>query len=118
MELAHLPIIDWDLGIKLAGNQRALAEDMLAMLLKDLASTARSIKSKHESRDYQKMQQEVHKLRGAVSYCGLPRIKSLLDQLETNLKNHIMDDLPSIVNQFDKEVSLLLEHYPLSAIES
>ncbi len=110
MEIAHLPVIDWNLGLKLAGNQRELAEDMLTMLLKDLDTTANSIKEKHNIQDYKKMQQEVHKLRGAVSYCGLPRLKSILDQLETNLKTHIMDDLPSLLSLFDKEVTLLLEH--------
>lgn len=118
MELAHLPLIDWTLGIKLAGNQRDLAEDMLTMLLKDLNSSVVSIKEKHKIQDYKKMQQEVHKLRGAVSYCGLPRLKSILDHLETSLKTHIMDDLPSLLDLLDTEVALLLEHHSLSAIES
>lgn len=111
MELTHLPLIDWTLGIKLAGNQRDLAEDMLAMLLKDLHGAVASIKERHKMRDDKKMQQEIHKLRGAVSYCGLPRLKSILEHLETKLKTHIMDDLPSLLDLLDTEVALLLEHH-------
>jgi HPt (histidine-containing phosphotransfer) domain-containing protein len=111
MEFTHLPLIDWTLGLKLAGNQRDLAEDMLAMLLKDLNTSRISIKEKHKIQDYKKMQQEIHKLRGAVSYCGLPRLKSTLEHLETKLKTHIMDDLPSLLDLLDTEINLLLEHH-------
>lgn len=111
MDFSHLPTVDWNLGIRLAGNQRDLAEDMFSMLLKELGGSKNSIKEYHKSKDYKKMQQEVHKLRGAVSYCGLPRLKSILEHLETRLKTHIMDDLPSILDLLDTEVTHLLEHH-------
>lgn len=110
MELAHIPSIDWNLGIKLAGNQRQLAEDMLNLLLKDLDEVTHRISEQYQSQDYKKMQQEVHKLRGAASYCGVPRLKTILEQLETSLKTHIMDNLPSLLSLLDTEVSLLLQH--------
>jgi two-component system, NarL family, sensor histidine kinase BarA len=112
MELAHLPIIDWHLGTKLAGNQRGLAEELLSFLLKDLDSVVDGIKELHKSTDYKKMQQQVHRLHGAVCYCGVPRLKFILAQLETHIKNNIMDDLPSLLEQLDTEVKLLLEHHP------
>lgn len=110
MELAHLPIIDWPLGIKLAGNQRSLAEEMMTVLKNDLADVVASIKKRHKAGDYKKMQQEIHKLHGAVCYCGVPRLKSILAELETHLKTNIIGDLPSLLTQLDTETTLLLEY--------
>ena len=112
MDFASLPIIDWDLSLKLAGNQRALAEDMLNLLTRDLPTDLERIKLHHNQKDDKKLLQEIHKLHGAVSYCGLPRLKYILAQLESELKNHIMVNLPSLLNQLDTEVIRLLEHFP------
>ena len=85
------PIIDWELGIRLAGNKRDLAEDLLALFISKLAEELNTIKSLHQSENYPELTQRVHKLHGASCYCGIPRIKRVLAQLETELKNNIMD---------------------------
>ena len=36
MEPTHLPVIDWELSVKLAGNRHDLAEEMLKLFLKTL----------------------------------------------------------------------------------
>lgn len=112
MELEHLPIIDWDLGIKLAGNQQPLAHDLLGLLVNSLPQEVFTIKDLHAKKNYPELTKQVHKLRGAVAYCGLPRLKTLLSLLETELKNHIMFSLPPLIDQLDVEVTLLLLHYP------
>jgi two-component system sensor histidine kinase BarA len=110
--LNNLPIIDWEAGIRLAGNQRTLAEDLLQFLLKDLNATLTSIKELHNIQDYKKLLHETHKLHGAVRYCGLPRLKIILERLESDLKNNIMDDLSLHLQQLDTEIKILLEHHP------
>lgn len=112
VEINHLPIIDWESGTKLAGGQRSLAEDLLDFLIKSLPQDVAKIKDLHEKKNYSDLKYQVHKLHGAVSYCGLPRLKTLLSRLETDIKNHIMFSLPPLINQLDFEVTLLLLHYP------
>lgn len=109
MDLKHLPIIDWEAGTKLAGNNRDLAEDMLSMLTSDLLEVIDRIKQLHIQQDYQNLLQQTHKFHGAVRYCGLPRLKIILDLLETDLKNNIMEHLSSLIQQLDIEITLLLE---------
>lgn len=111
MDLNNLPIIDWELGLKLAGNKRDLAEDMLKLMIGTLPDELTSIKKLYEDKNYTNLLESVHKLHGAISYVGLPRIKTILFHLERDLKNNIMDSLPTHVNQFDTEVSLLLQYY-------
>ena len=111
MELDHLSVIDWELGIKLAGNKRDLAEEILNMLIKNLPDDMSAITQLYHDKNYLGLLQRVHKLHGAICYCGLPRLKTVLSHLETDLKSHIMDSLPSLHDQLHAEVNLLLEHY-------
>ena len=109
--LKDKPVIDLPLGIKLAGGNQALALDMLAMLSRDLPENLSNIKQLAKNTEYSALKDAVHKLHGAACYCGTPRLKSLLFRLESDLKNHIMESLPSLLNQLDIEVTLLLEQH-------
>ena len=111
MELDKLPVIDWELGIKLAGRDKKLAEDILEALIKTLPSELSTIKQLYNDQNHLPLRQQIHKLYGAVCYCGTPRLKTVLAHLETDLKNNIITNLPSLFNQLDIEVGLLLEHY-------
>ncbi|EKD70730.1 MAG: hybrid sensory histidine kinase BarA [uncultured bacterium] len=111
IELNPLPVIDWDHSLKLAGHDTRLATDILAFLIKNLPEDLLIIKKLSVNDEYQELTRVIHKLHGAVCYSGTPRLKILLKRLETDLKNHIMDDLPSLLNQLETEVSLLLEQY-------
>jgi HPt (histidine-containing phosphotransfer) domain-containing protein len=109
IELNNLPAIDWELGKQLAGGKQNLAEDLLTLLLKNLKTDLAEINQHYLDKNYAALTSCVHKLHGAVSYCGTPRLKTLLLHLETQLKIHIMVDLPSLLNQLNAEVNLLLE---------
>lgn len=106
-----LPVIDWELGIKLAGNKRDLAVDLLSMIVTELPTALHQINQAYSTKDYAALQKHAHKLHGGVAYCGLPHLKSLLAQLESDIKKNIMNDLPSLIEDLNTEVSLVLEQY-------
>ena len=103
----HLPVIDWELSLKLAGNNRDLARDMLTLIYQRLPDDIAQIKAMHHERNTPQLIHHVHKLHGALCYCGLPRLKFLIAHLESDLKNHIMDSSLPLLGQLDIEVSLL-----------
>lgn len=111
MELDNLPVIDCELAIKLAGNKKDLAKELLHLFIKNLDEEFSSIKHAYSDANYPELQKLIHKLHGAVCYCGLPRLKTVLTKLETELKSNIMSSLPSLLNQLETEVTLLLKHY-------
>lgn len=113
MDLGDLPIIDWEQSIILAGRKPDLAKDLLALLIKDLPSDIAAINQFYEVQNLPEMLKRVHKLHGALCYCGLPRLKTIIGRLETDLKSNIMESLPPLIEQLDSEVALLLEHYSL-----
>lgn len=112
MELYNLPVIDWDQAIKLAGNKRELAEELLGMLVNNIAHDASMIQKLYSAQIFPDLLRQVHKLHGALSYCGVPRLKTLLAKLETDLKSDVSENLSTLFNQFDTEVKRLLECYP------
>jgi two-component system sensor histidine kinase BarA len=111
MDLRKFPIIDWEQAIKVAGNQKDLAEEILATIVKNLHKDIQRFKQLTKEQNYVELLHQVHKLHGSLCYCGLPRLKTLVARLETDLKNNIMDSLPPLLEQLDTEINLLLEHY-------
>jgi HPt (histidine-containing phosphotransfer) domain-containing protein len=103
------PAIDWDLGLKLAGNKPQLAKDILAVLMETLADDLQDIvKSKN---DPNIVLQKVHKMHGAISYCGLPRLKKLLAEFEQALKNEHLGHLEAYLEAMSAEVQLVLDEF-------
>lgn len=114
MDLSHLPIIDWELATKLAGNKKELAEEMLCLFIKTLPEDHLAIKQLESAKNYTELLRRVHKLHGALCYCGIPRLKTIIAYLESQLKNNITDGLPAILDQLDVEIELLIKHHPIN----
>jgi two-component system sensor histidine kinase BarA len=107
-KLEHLPVIDWEESVRLAGHKKELARDILTMLTRELPHELAEIKAHYQSKNYQELLRTVHKLHGAVCYAGTPRLKTVLATLETHLKTNIMDGSSSLLDQLDTEVNRLL----------
>lgn len=103
-----LPIIDKELALKLAGNQPDLAEDLFKMLSKGLPTDLANINQSFADQNHVKLLHQVHKLHGAVAYCGTPRLKSLLAYIELQLKKNEVKDLSGLLNHLNTEVGQLL----------
>jgi two-component system sensor histidine kinase BarA len=109
--VTDLPIIDWDLGTRLAGNNRQFAEEMLNLLTQTLPTELTQIKQAHLSRDYLLLQRLVHKLHGAICYCGVPRLKQAAVKLETALKTNKIMEVTGLCAEFEEEINKVLRNY-------
>ena|SRR5579872_1251828 len=110
--LNQLPIIDWDLSLKLAGNKKDLADDILSMIVDELPTEMSAIKKFIAEKKYQDLLKYVHKMHGALSYSGLARIKNLVAQMESDLKTNQTTTLPSLSQQLEIEIKNLLQQLP------
>lgn len=107
----HLPVIDWELGSRLAGNHLDLANDMLAMLTSRLPVDIHAINQHHLEKNYVELQAQVHKLHGAVAYCGTPRLKAVVAHIDQNLKQQLINHLSLLIEHLNIEVNTLLQEY-------
>lgn len=109
LELNNLPVIDRDLGKQLAGNQSDLAEEMIAMLRKSLPQELADIQAAAAKKQYHELSRLIHKLHGAVAYCGTPRLKAALKQIEMQLRQESYVGVDKMLAQLQVEVEAVIE---------
>jgi two-component system sensor histidine kinase BarA len=108
LEMDNLAVIDWELGLKLAGGKKDLAQDMLTLLVRDLPDDRMAINQLLAEQNYSHLLARVHKLHGAVSYCGTPRLKTILSDVESQLKANQTSELKAMIKQLNHEIDELI----------
>lgn len=108
-ELKEQPVIDWELGLKLASNKMELAEEMLNMLITNLADEVMLIKQYYANKNDKEFRQRLHRLHGALCYCGAPRLKKSIVLLENAVKQNKLDMISTLLKQFENESNLLIK---------
>jgi len=99
-KLTGIPIVDQE-----------VSEEILNLLIDALPNDLAEIKLLNAQGRFHELTQRVHKLHGAVCYCGTPRLKIVLNHIETQLKNNIMDDLPHSLDLLSIEIDSLLDWF-------
>ena len=99
---------DWQESLKLSNNKEDLAKDLLGMLKKELPQFQIALKKAFQTNNTEELRHHTHKLNGACCYCGVPRLRQLANQLETQIKTHKQDQIADLVNQIDKEIQNVL----------
>ena len=99
-------IYDSEVAIKQAGGDTALAEELFGMLVGELPEYLHKIGAQSEERDYNQLQETVHKLNGATRYTGVPALSTAANQFEQALRNNdtvSYDDLEStLINEIQR----------------
>lgn len=106
-----LKTIDWPLGIKLAGKNQELAQEMLDMLVTGLPTDHTNIKVAYSVQDYGTLRDHVHRLHGACCYVGVPRLKAIAKALETAVATHSVNNIDLYMQKLDQEIAALLQEY-------
>jgi len=78
--------IDWALADRLAGNNHEQAKEILALLLELLPTHQQEIVTTYQQKNWPALLQALHKLIGALCYCGTPRLKKAIENLHQSIK--------------------------------
>lgn len=97
--------LDWEECLRLSNNKEDLAKDLLQMLANELPTYQIELKKAAESNDLENLRHHAHKLHGACCYTGVPRLRQLTEQLESQLNAHPEDPLNGIIQEIDQEIS-------------
>lgn len=104
------PLIDWKLALQRAAGKPELAQEMLLLLIKSLPQSDKQIRQAITDNDQQVLLHALHKLHGACCYTGVPRLKNLLEALETQLKKGAnIKLLEPELYELDDVIQMLLE---------
>lgn len=108
MDIQHLPVIDWELATKMAGNKREIAEEIFTLFMKNVPHEVSAINQSYELQQYKQLASQLHKLHGALCYCGLPRLKTLVARMEMNIKNNHLEELKGHMDLLNDEVKSVM----------
>ena len=107
---AHLPKpVDISLSLKRANGKHSLAKDMLTMLVKTLEKDHHAIQLAFKGKDYDLLQELIHKLHGGCSYCGVPDLKDTSLALDDALQKGEFDKIPDLMPILSNRVSELIQ---------
>ena len=101
-----LPVFDRELSLGNANQNPALASELFTLLNDCLPEDQDSINSAAGNKPA--LKQAVHKLHGAIRYCGTPRLGKAIEKLETALKQDNDDQVPLLLNLLNGEINALL----------
>ena len=108
--LTTVPLIDWHVALQRAAGKPELAQEMLLLLIKSLPQSDKQIRQAITDNDQQVLLHALHKLHGACCYTGVPRLKNVLEALETQLKKGAnIKLLEPELYELDDVIQMLLE---------
>lgn len=106
----QLKSIDWALAEKIAGDKKDLAKELFEKLKLNIAQDLEKINNAFESKNWQVLYDEVHRLHGASCYCGVPLLTRCLKNLEISLaKNMHSEIINTKIIDLNRSVQELLE---------
>ncbi len=79
-------LLDWPEAVRLAGNNPALAKELLQLFLDQLPHSIAEIKLSYQEQRYADLKNTLHKLIGGCSYCGLSTLRKVTREFETALR--------------------------------
>lgn len=99
-------IINWPLCVdKLSGN-KALASELLAFFVEELAKNRLEFLSLYEQSDLIGLEKAAHKLQGGCCFCGVPNLQYHVTMLESLAEkatelNHIQPVFDAFIQSID-----------------
>lgn len=103
-----LPIIDWDQLSQFTGNKHDNGKELLNLLISNLSQELLELKQIEQLKNYRELYRRIHKLHGALCYCGVPRLKYVVAELESFLKQQKYAKIPESFNLLEIEAQKLI----------
>ncbi len=110
-KLTELVLFDRQYSLDVANGRATLADELFQILISNLQKDQDQINLSVDNNDQESLRRSVHKLNGAVKYCGVPRLASAIDKLENMVKTSSDDHVRRALHLLNNEVNALLGWY-------
>lgn len=107
----ELPILDLSAALNMMQNNEELMQQILETLISEFPERINALNSAYNSNNYADLQHHVHKLHGAISYCGAPRLKEAAKSLEMTLLNKQFDKVSDGYQILIREIENFIQTY-------
>lgn len=110
---ATLPVIDLEIGARLAGGKEYLAREQLKRLIDSLDESEQHMRTAFAQQNLPTLLDWVHGLNGASRYCGAPELALLVETLETRLRTSGLDHVEGLLEDLYRAMARLRAHRSL-----
>ncbi|BBI50380.1 hypothetical protein HORIV_28010 [Vreelandella olivaria] len=110
---ATLPVIDLEIGARLAGGKEYLAREQLKRLIDSLDESEQHMRAAFIQQNLPTLLDWVHGLNGASRYCGAPELALLVETLETRLRTSGLDHVEGLLEELYRAMARLRAQRPL-----
>ncbi|MDH5425456.1 MAG: response regulator [Gammaproteobacteria bacterium] len=108
----NLTCFDSKESIKLAGGNKELARELFTMLIAELPGYLEKIRSALTANNIKDLKYFIHKINGATSYCGVPRLRYAASRLERKIDSNHLDTLSTDTELVIDSINELVEYKP------
>ncbi|WP_035578629.1 ATP-binding protein [Halomonas sp. TG39a] len=109
---AKLPVVDLEIGARLAGGKEDLAREQLKRLIDSLDESEQHMRTAFSQQHLPTLLDWVHGLNGASRYCGAPELALLVEALETRLRTSGLDHVEGLLDELYQAMARLRAHRP------
>jgi two-component system sensor histidine kinase BarA len=92
-----------------------LAKEFFEKLIETLPLEKQRINENYEKNDWKTLGDHVHKLHGACCYCGIPKLKNCVQQLETAIASSELGIIKPCLEAFNLAVDAVLAEANIKA---
>ncbi|WGI26946.1 ATP-binding protein [Halomonas alkaliantarctica] len=110
---ATLPVVDLEMGARLAGGKEHLAREQLKRLIDSFEESEQHMRTAFAQKNLPTLLDWVHGLNGASRYCGAPELALLVETLETRLRTSGLDHVEGLLEDLYQAMARLRSHRPL-----
>ena len=101
-----LPVLDQQKAIQLVSGNKKLADDLLAILIKELPDYKKTIQKELENQNKEELRKIIHKIHGGLRYLGAPALMDIVSQTDYELfelsDQHLQDNVTKIYQEIDR----------------
>jgi len=104
-----LAVLDRQKAIQLVSGNKELADDLLAMLIKELPEYKKTIQKELENQNKEELRKIIHKIHGGLRYLGAPALMDIVSQTDSQLFDLTDEQLNTNVIKIYREIDRLLK---------
>lgn len=103
-----LAVLDLQRALECAAGKKSLADDLLAMFVKELPGYKQIIEKELQSGNKEELRKIIHKIHGGLRYVGAPALMAIVSRTDHELFHLSNEQLHNNINKIYKEIERIL----------
>ncbi|MES9881763.1 MAG: ATP-binding protein [Sedimenticola sp.] len=108
-KLNIVPSRDIDKAMRIVGGRKELADEIFSCFLDELPQVLEEINQHNQAQEWRSLQDTAHRLCGSSAVCGVPRIHTMIIDLENAAQNEQAAQADTLIDKIHNEAKVLLE---------